>query len=560
VKPWPPVATSERSTLLWTTFLHGRLLISKGDNETERKLIAEAMKVTESIDLPAGTASHEILFIGYLEFPEVFEHGGFDGITSNPPFLGGRNITSAISKSYNDTIHFLFSSPGTSCDLCSYFLLRGAQIISKTGHWGSIAVETIASGKTGENGLNRITQSGFSLTHARKSVQWPGHPNRKVAIIHFSKVQPRICVLDNKEVKKILSNLTESSGFDWSAEKLLQNEKRCFQGITVNGKEFILSETEFQKYVEEDQIYSEVLTPYITGNDLNRMSSPKSSSYLINFHGMDEYQAQEYPKLYEFLERNVKKKRTSIQSRKDVSEKWWSLQRLAPEMEQAANNLERVLCRTRYGALHCLTFTSKQHIFSDGIIVFTFSDFGTFALLQSDVHLYWALQQGSPRGKALRYKIKTCFETFPFPTTIDSLDALGKDLFEIRQLYMEKMCDGLTGTYNAIHQRDITSVEIQNLRDIHVEVNRAVVSAYAWDDLNLSHGFHETMQGVRFTISEEARREVLQRLLKLNKERYEEEVTQGLHDKKKAKKTSTRRKKKKLNNKNARQIDLFSSV
>ena len=59
-----------------------------------------------------------------------------------------------------------------------------------------------------------------------------------------------------------------------------------------------------------------------------------------------------------------------------------------------------------------------------------------------------------------------------------------------------------------------------------------VAAAYGWSDLNLGHGFHETKQGVRFTISEPARREVLQRLLKLNHERYAEEVQQGLHCKK----------------------------
>jgi len=50
--------------------------------------------------------------------------------------------------------------------------------------------------------------------------------------------------------------------------------------------------------------------------------------------------------------------------------------------------------------------------------------------------------------------------------------------------------------------------------------------------LDLGHGFHKTRQGVRFTISESARREVLARLLKLNHERYAEEVAQGLHEKK----------------------------
>jgi len=39
------------------------------------------------------------------------------------------------------------------------------------------------------------------------------------------------------------------------------------------------------------------------------------------------------------------------------------------------------------------------------------------------------------------------------------------------------------------------------------------------------------MQGVRFTIDQDVRWEVLDRLLELNHERYEEEVRQGLHGK-----------------------------
>ena len=62
-------------------------------------------------------------------------------------------------------------------------------------------------------------------------------------------------------------------------------------------------------------------------------------------------------------------------------------------------------------------------------------------------------------------------------------------------------------------------------------MDEAVARAYGWDDLDLGHGFHETKQGVRYTISEEARREVLGRLLKLNHERYAEEEAMGLHEK-----------------------------
>lgn len=61
-------------------------------------------------------------------------------------------------------------------------------------------------------------------------------------------------------------------------------------------------------------------------------------------------------------------------------------------------------------------------------------------------------------------------------------------------------------------------------------MDEAVAKAYGCDGLDLEHGFHETKQGLRYTISEEARRKVLGKLLRLNHERYAEEVAQGLHE------------------------------
>ena len=59
-----------------------------------------------------------------------------------------------------------------------------------------------------------------------------------------------------------------------------------------------------------------------------------------------------------------------------------------------------------------------------------------------------------------------------------------------------------------------------------------MLTLHGWQDLKQEHGFHDTKQGLRYTISEAAQREVLDRLLRLNHERYAEEVRQGLHDKK----------------------------
>jgi len=90
--------------------------------------------------------------------------------------------------------------------------------------------------------------------------------------------------------------------------------------------------------------------------------------------------------------------------------------------------------------------------------------------------------------------------------------------------------EGLTKTYNRFHDRGEHSADIARLRALHVEMDRAVAAAYGWTDLDLGHGFHETKQGIRYTISESARRTVLDRLLALNHERYAEEVKAGLHE------------------------------
>ena len=75
-----------------------------------------------------------------------------------------------------------------------------------------------------------------------------------------------------------------------------------------------------------------------------------------------------------------------------------------------------------------------------------------------------------------------------------------------------------------------------------MEMDRSVATAYGWRDLDLGHGFHETKQGVRYTLSESARRTVLDCLLALNHQRYGEEVKAGLHNKG-AKKTARERSK-----------------
>jgi hypothetical protein len=72
---------------------------------------------------------------------------------------------------------------------------------------------------------------------------------------------------------------------------------------------------------------------------------------------------------------------------------------------------------------------------------------------------------------------------------------------------------------------------VERIIDAQASLDRAVMVAYGWSDLELDHGHRETTLGMRFTVSPAAQKEILDRLLELNHQRYAEEVAAGLHDK-----------------------------
>jgi hypothetical protein len=118
---------------------------------------------------------------------------------------------------------------------------------------------------------------------------------------------------------------------------------------------------------------------------------------------------------------------------------------------------------------------------------------------------------------------------------------------------------GLTKTYNFFHSQYLTSIDIEKqskqtrvicekahldilkLRELHVQMDQAVLEAYGWQDIQLRHDFYQVdylpeNDNWRYTIHPEARKEILKRLLELNHKIHEEEVKAGLWDKKKTSK------------------------
>jgi hypothetical protein len=120
----------------------------------------------------------------------------------------------------------------------------------------------------------------------------------------------------------------------------------------------------------------------------------------------------------------------------------------------------------------------------------------------------------------IRYAASDVFATFPRPQRTSDLETLGCQLDTTRRELMLSRSWGLTKTYNRVHDPDNHEPAIVELRDIHVAIDEAVMRAYGWEDLDLKIGHHPTKIGIRWTVSKEARFELLDRLLEENQRRY----------------------------------------
>ena len=301
-------------------------------------------------------------------------------------------------------------------------------------------------------------------------------------------------------------------------------------GSVVNGMGWLLTSSDAKKVISEDARYARVIFPYMNGSDLNSTPESIPTRWTINFFDWPIEQARSYEVPFSIVEEKVKPHRRTVR-RETYRTRWWQYAERQERLYEAISSLSRTLIIAQTSKTLAFTFVSTNYVFSHMTVVIASDSSSMFALLQSNLHTAWVLQYAASLKGDARYIPTDCFETFPFPSKYADLTDLGERYFGFRSESMLKHRNGLTRIYNRFHDPVESCNDIHELRDLHVEMDKAVAASYGWDDLDLGHGFHETKQGIRFTISEAARREVLSRLLKLNHERYAEEVRQGLHDK-----------------------------
>jgi hypothetical protein len=471
-----------------------------------------------------------------LEFPEVERHGGFDAIVGNPPFQGGQKITGALGTNYRDwLIAQLAGGRRGSADLVAYFYLRARSLLRDGGDFGLIATNTLAQGDTREVGLDQLVEHGLAIYRAISSKPWPGGATLEmVSVWARAGDWDGALVLDDHDVCAITTSLEQRSRVSGRAERLSEADGASFIGSYVLGMGFVLSPEEARTMLGDAPENAKVIKPYLSGEDLNSHPGGRPSRFVIDFQDWPLERARAYRRPYERVADLVRPERLAQRDRYG-RQHWWRFLRSRPKLHRRIAGFERCIAIAQVSKTVQPAFVPTGIVYSHKVVLFAYDDDKHFGLLSSGFHWWWAVAYSATMRADVSYAPSDCFLTFAQPELTSEVGRLGGGLSEYRSTLMLDRQEGLTQTYNRVHDPEEDADDIARLRELHVELDHAVRDAYGWGDLELGHDFHDTKRfGVRYTFEPAARQEVLDRLLELNHERYADEVARGLHARRRA--------------------------
>lgn len=490
-----------------------------------------------STDLP-GDKPVRRPFHWSLEFPEVFarEEQGFDALIGNPPFSGGRLVGRRFGMTYQEYLKHLRNYVVGSPDLCAYFFLRAFSLLRNSGAFGLLATQSISETGTRTVCLDRILESGGSIYRARSGFPWPGSAAVVVSVVWVAKSQwGGEFHLDEHRVRKINGGLEED--IDIRRPVRLKGLKGTYsQGYNIHARGLELDALERDQLIERDPASAEVIFPLFNGQDLNSMPEMLADRWVIYFRDWPEAKAKHYVPAFERAEMLVKPFRDSITGQMH-QESFWKFWDIRPKLTQMMESRASLLCSARRSKHLSFRFVATDRIMNESTILYFFDSYAEFACLQSSHHIVWTYWTCGLMGTStLKYSTTDALETWPMPSSdcLSKLGDFGRDYHTYREELMLSESIGLTQLYNRFHDTSEVDSRFERMRHLHLEMDIAVAHAYGWDDLDLEHGFHAVPylpenDCVRFTISDRVRLEVLRRLSELNHQRYEEEISQGLH-------------------------------
>jgi hypothetical protein len=468
-------------TVIWIGYL--QWMISNGYQIHQQPLLdpLETIKLQDSIlDLSDPDNPRE------PEWPEA------DFIIGNPPFLGGKRLRRELSDEYIDKLFAVWDGRvRREADLCCYFFEMARSQLERevAKRAGLLATNSIRGGANRET-LKRIKETG-DIFSAWSDEPWilDGAAVR-ISIVAFDYGLEKERYLDGLPVKAISSDLTGNLDVT-QAHRLSENKGVAFMGVTPGGP-FDLDGGQAREMLgapanPNGKRNAEVIRPYYNGVDLTRRVQDR---WIVDFGtSMPEREAALYELPFEYVKHKVKPRR--LKSRTTRVE-WWIHERPRVAMREALSGLSRYVGTSMVAKHRFYRWLSSDVLPANLVIVHARSDDYFFGVLHSKPHELWSLRMGTSLEDRPRYTPTTCFETFPFPwppgqeptddPRVEAIAEAARELNELRENWLNP-----EGASDAeLKKRTLTNLYNQRptwLDNAHKKLDRAVLSAYGWDDL-----------------------------------------------------------------------------
>jgi hypothetical protein len=236
---------------------------------------------------------------------------------------------------------------------------------------------------------------------------------------------------------------------------------------------------------------------YRNGKDLT--DRPRDIMVLDTYGWSHDDLRRDLPAVHQWLLDRAKLERDQ-NPRQSYRDNWWLPGENQPQMRKSVADLPRYIATAITAKHRTFQFIDVRTLADQAVLVIAITDALFFGVLSSRVHNIWALAAGGTLEDRPRYNKTRCFDTFPFPDPAEPLKAYIRQLAEDLDAHRkarQALHPGLTmtGIYNVLEQlrrgeplspKDKTIHEqglVSVLRQLHDELDAAVLAAYGWEDL-----------------------------------------------------------------------------
>jgi hypothetical protein len=444
-----------------------------------------------------------------------------DFIVGNPPFIGGKDIRSRLGAGYAEALWGANPQINPSADFVMYWWDHAAELLTRKD------TRLRRFGFVTTNSITQVFQRRVLERHLGATppvsllVAIPDHPWTKTAR-DSAAVRIAMTVAAAGEREGVLQVVTREEGLDTDEPRiefantvgkinpdltvgvdvtkckaLVANEALCSPGVKLHGDGFIISrETAVELGLGRRPGLDRHIKEYRNGRDLT--ARPRDVMVVDLFGLSAEKVRKDFPEVYQHLLETVKPERDK-NNRVSYREKWWLFGEPRREMRPALDGLSRYIATVETMKHRVFQFLDASVLPDNMLVAIASDEAHHLGILSSKIHSLWALIAGGTLEDRPRYTKSRCFDPFPFPDATAmakrQIGALAEELDSTRKQVLAENPDlTLTMLYNALEasragvplspkEHGIQSRgRILILRDLHDQVDKAVLRAYGWPD------------------------------------------------------------------------------